>query len=89
MIKNSLWGALGIAIAVIALFLIRSLTGWPRAFPFGWLTVWLGGFLIVILLTRLMDVLLKAIFARRPEMERLATGLLIGCWIFAGIYLHS
>ncbi|GEM_PF-4166047 len=89
MIKNSLWGALGIAVPLFAFIFIRAQTGWPPALTLGWLTVWLGGFIIMILLTRLMDKLLKSIFVRRPEMERFATGLVIGCWIFAGIYLHS
>ncbi|MBC5816580.1 MAG: hypothetical protein GIW97_08570 [Candidatus Eremiobacteraeota bacterium] len=89
MIKNSLWGTLGIAIPLITLTLIRRQTGWPPALPFGWPAVWLGGFIILILVIRLMDAVLKDLFARRPELERFATGVLIGCWVFAGIYLHS
>ncbi|MDP9110299.1 MAG: hypothetical protein M3M96_01510 [Candidatus Eremiobacteraeota bacterium] len=89
MVKNSLWGTLGIAIALIALTLIRHQTGWPPALPFGWLTVWLAGFVILIVITRLMDVVLKDHFARRPEVERFATGILIGCLVFVGVYLHA
>lgn len=89
MIKNTLWAALGMAIPFGILALIKTRTGWPPAFPFGWPAVWAGGFVALILAIRLMDLVLKDLFARRPEMERFATGILIGCWIFAGIYLHS
>lgn len=88
MIRNSLWAALGIALPLVSLAVIRHRTGWPPALPYGWLVVWGAGFIALILAVRLMDLVLKNVFARHPGAERFATGLLIGCWIFVGAYLH-
>ncbi|GAC1390125.1 MAG: hypothetical protein NVSMB31_06760 [Vulcanimicrobiaceae bacterium] len=89
MVKNALWGTLGVALPLLLLGLVRHL-GWsPPVLPLGWATVWFGGFVFLILLIRLMDVLLKTLFTRRPWTERFATGILIGCWIFAGLFLHE
>ncbi len=89
MIRNTLWGAAGIALSMIGLWLTRHQFGIPRPLPYGWLSVWLGGFIVTILLLRLADIIFKGLFARHPGAERFVSGLLIGAWLFTAIYLHT
>jgi hypothetical protein len=88
MIKNSLWGALGIALSFGVLALLRR-AGLVASIPLSALVLWIGGFILLILALRLMDVVFRAAFARNPGLERLGTGILLGCWLFAAIYLHN
>lgn len=89
MIKNAIAGALGIFGAFGLLVLIRHATGWPPAFTWGWPAIFFAGFAISIVLGRLLDVFFRGAFARHPAVERLVSGLLLGCVIFAAVYLHG
>ena len=88
MIKNAVSGAVGIFGAFGLLALIRHATGWPPPFTWGWPGIFLAGFLISIVLGRLLDIFFKGFFARQPAVERLVSGLMLGCVIFAAVYLH-
>ncbi|MDQ6823774.1 MAG: hypothetical protein M3160_10920 [Candidatus Eremiobacteraeota bacterium] len=88
MIKNALSGALGIFGAFGILVLIRHATGWPPAFTWGWPAIFFVGFVISIVLGRLLDIFFKPAFTRMPWLERLVSGVLLGCVIFAAVYLH-
>ena len=89
MIKNTLWFTFGMLLTGAPLVAMKHLTGQPPPFPFAWYAVWGVGFAVLLLAIRVMDHLLKDPFARRPAAERFATGLLMGCYIFAGSFLHS
>lgn len=88
MIKNALSGALGIFGAFGILVLIRHATGWPPAFAWGWPAIFFAGFIISIILGRLLDICFKSAFTRHPALERLLSGILLGCVVFAAVYLH-
>ena len=89
MLKKILWFCLGLAGGALPLWLIQARTGWPHPLHAGWALVWLGGFVLSILLLRLLDRIFQAVIARHPFVERLITGVVIGVLIFAGVKLHS
>jgi len=89
MIKNTLWFTFGMVLTAVPLIMIKRLTGEPPAFPYSIYAVYAVGFVLLILAIRVMDRLLKDLFARRPAAERFATGLLMGCYIFVANFLHS
>ena len=89
MIKNTLWFTFGMLLTAVPLIMIKRMTGQPPAFPYSFYTLIGVGFVLLILAIRVMDRLLKDLFARRPAAERFATGLLMGCYIFIVNFLHN
>lgn len=89
MIKNTLWFTFGMLLMAVPLVIFKRQTGQPPPFPASIYVVCAVGFVVLLILIRIMDRLLKGVFARRPAAERFATGLVMGCYVFVIGFLHT
>lgn len=88
MIKNTLWFTLGMLLTAVPLIVIKHQTGQPPPFPASIYVVAAIGFVMLLVVIRIMDRLFKGLFARQPAAERFATGFIMGCYIFVLGFLH-